>query len=169
MNTILKKLLPFLLAPALLLSFTSRPDRINFSGTWKLNEGKSELGEFGTRFAAKAIKVEQKEDAITIAKDVTTFNGDEVTRTETLTFDGKETESSGGFGNSKRKSTTKWSDDGKTLTISYTLTFEFNGETNEIKGTETWTLSDDGKTFTLQTNSTGPQGDFNTKAVYDKQ
>ena len=163
----LKRLSILLFAPLFLLSFISMQVRINFTGQWKLNEGKSELGEF-TGFAAKSIKVEQKEDAITITQ-VNEFNGEEMTRTETLTFDGKETESSGGFGNSKRKSTAKWSDDGKILTVTFVLKLEFNGETNEIKGTEKYSQSDDGKTLTLQSNSEGPQGDISSKAVYDKQ
>jgi hypothetical protein len=170
MNTIsFKKLFPLLLAPVFLLSFSYKPAPINFSGSWKLNEGKSELGDFGARGAAKSIKVEQKDDAITINRVSTNRNGEETTRTETLTFDGKATESTGGFGNSKRKSTAKWSDDGKTLVVSYTITFDRNGETTEISGTETWTESDDGQTITLKTHSSGGRGDINTTAVYDKQ
>lgn len=167
--TFVKKLTALLVAPAILLSFAFIPARTDFSGQWKLNESKSEFGDFGARLAAKSIKVEQKDDAITIAKTSTNRQGEDVTRSETLTFDGKEVESTGGFGNSKRKSTAKWSDDGKTLVINYTLTFERNGETNEIKGTETWTVSDDGKTLSLKTDSSSPQGEFSTTAVYDKQ
>jgi hypothetical protein len=165
----LRKLLVFLVVSAIFFSFKPVAENADFSGKWKLNEGKSNFGEFGARFAPKAITVEQKADAITIAKEVTTFNGEDVTRTETLTFDGKVTESAGGFGNSKRKSTAKWSADGKALTISYTLSFEMNGETNEITGKETWTKSDDGKTFSLKTDSSSPQGEISTTAVYDKQ
>jgi hypothetical protein len=163
----LKKLSVLLIAPVFILSFISMPARTNFAGQWKLNEGKSELGEF-SGFAAKSVKIDQKEDAITITQ-VNSFNGEEMTRTETLTFDGKETESTGGFGNAKRKSTAKWSDDGKVLTISFVLKLEMNGESNELKGTEKYSLSDDGKTLTLQSNSAGPMGDISSKAVYDKQ
>ena len=163
----LKKLSFLLIAPLFVLSFTSMLARTNFGGQWKLNEGKSDLGQF-TGFAAKSVKVEQKEDAITITQ-VNAFNGEEMTRTETLTFDGKETESAGGFGNAKRKSTAKWSDDGKILTVTFVLKLEFNGESNELKGTEKYSLSDDGKALTLQSNSATPQGDISSKAVYDKQ
>lgn len=157
----LKKRSILLLASVFVLSFISMPARTDFGGQWKLNEGKSELGEF-PGFAAKSVKVEQKEDAITITQ-VNEFNGEEMTRTETLTFDGKETESSGGFGNSKRKSTAKWSDDGKILTVTFVLILEF-----EVKGTEKYSQSDDGKTLTLQSNSEGPMGVISSKAVYDK-
>lgn len=165
MNT-LKKLATFLIAPALLFSFTSLPDKANFSGEWKLNESKSELGQFAA-FAPRKIKVEQKDDAITISKTSPSFSGEDVTVSETLPFDGKEVETTI-FGNSKRKATAKWSDDGQTLTITYNLLLDFNGQTNEIKGTETWVLGDGGKTLVSQNNSTSSYGDIQAKGVYEK-
>jgi hypothetical protein len=162
-----KRILGLLIAPAFLFAFTFKADRTNFSGEWKLNEGKSELGEFA-RFATKVIKAEQKQDAMTISKTAPTFNGDDATVTETLTFDGKEIETTV-FGTAKRKSTAKWSEDGKTFTINYTLVFEFNGQTSEVKGSEVWTLSEDGKALNLQINASSPQGELSSKAVYDKQ
>lgn len=166
-----KRLLAFLIVPAL-FSFTGVSYKASFSGNWSLNESKSDLGEFGGRFAARKIKVDQAADAITIAKTTPGFNGGEdVTRTETLTFDGKtvETTITGGFGTSKRKSTLKWSEDELSFVITYTIAFEGNDGPIEIKGTETWTLSDEGKTLTSLTNSSSPQGEFSVKAVYDKQ
>jgi hypothetical protein len=164
----MKKSLFSFIAPAIILfSFTSMPDRANFSGEWKLNEGKSELGDFGSRFTARSIKADQKSDAITIAKTTPGFNGgDPVTTTVTLTFDGKETESTG-FGNSKRKSTAKWSEDGQTLTINSTTTFERDGQTSEFKGTETWTLTKEGS-LSIVSVSSSPRGENTVKAMYDK-
>lgn len=159
------QILSFLIAPVILLSVVSLPDRANFSGQWKLNEGKSELGNFG-RFAATSIKAEQKEDAITIAKTSPGFNGgDPTTTTQTLTFDGKEAESTV-FGGSKRKSTLKWSEDGQAMTINSTTFFERDGQTTEIKATETWTLKDG--SLSIVTVSSSPRGESTTKAVYDK-
>jgi hypothetical protein len=154
-----------LIAPAFLMSFTFPADRANFSGEWKLNEGKSELGDFGGRFAARTIKVEQKDDAITISKTAPSFQGGDVTTTETLGFDGKVSETTV-FGNSTKKSTAGWSDDGQTLTITYIIAFERNGQTSEFKGTETWTLKDGA--LSLVTVSSSPRGDNTTKAVYEK-
>jgi len=166
MNTFSKKLLGFLIAPAIFLSFTSLPDKANFSGEWKLNEGKSDLGQFAA-FAPRKIKVEQKADSITITKTAPSFNGDDVTITETLPFDGKEMESTI-FGNSKRKASAKWSDDGQTFTITYNLMLDFNGQTTEIKGTEVWVLADGGKTLVSQNNSSSSFGDIQAKGVYEK-
>jgi hypothetical protein len=166
-NSIFKKLPVALIAAAFLLSFTTTADKANFSGSWKLNESKSELGEFG-RFVPKKVKAEQKEDAITISKTTASFDGgDDVTITETLTFDGKTTETTV-FGTAKRKSTAKWSEDGKSLAISYSLDFDINGETMTITGTETWSLTNEGK-LSLSTKSVSPQGERSTKAVFDKE
>jgi len=164
----MKKLLFSLVAPAaILLAFTSMPDRASFSGDWKLNEGKSELGEFGGRFTPRSIKVDQKQDNITIARTRPGFNGgDPVTTTVVLTYDGKETESTG-FGNSKTKSTAKWSDDGQTLGINSVTSFERDGQTSEFKATETWTLTKEGL-LSVVTVSSSPRGESTTKAVYNK-
>lgn len=166
-NSIFKKLPVALIAATFLLSFTTVADKANFSGSWKLNEGKSELGEFG-RFVPRKIKAEQKDDAITVSKTSASFNGGEdVTTTETFTYDGKTTETTV-FGGAKKKSTAKWSDDGKSLAISYSIDFERDGATMTITGTETWSLSDEGK-LTLNTKSVSPQGERSTKAVFDKE
>ena len=71
-----------LLMPALVLfSFTTVVDRPNFSGDWKLDESKSELGEFGGR-VARSIKADQKDNVITIERTTPGFNGgDPVTTT----------------------------------------------------------------------------------------
>ncbi|MBL7744596.1 MAG: hypothetical protein JNN00_14090 [Chitinophagaceae bacterium] len=165
--SVTKKLAACIVAAAFLFSFTTIADKAIFAGSWTLNESKSELGNFG-RFAARKIKVEQKEDAITISKTSASPGGDDVTTTETLTFDGKTSETTV-FGGSKKKSVAKWSEDGKTLSITYTIAFERNGQTFDINGTETWTLADEGKSLSVQTVSSSPQGERTTKAVYDKE
>ena len=141
-------------------------DRANFSGEWKLDESKSELGDFGGR-VARTLKADQTENSITISRTTPGFNGgDPITTTITLSYDGKVTETEG-FGGSKRKSSAKWSDDGNTLTISNTIIFERDGQTNEFKSTEVWTTTKDGN-LSVVTNSSSPRGETTTKAVYTK-
>jgi hypothetical protein len=162
-----KKMQYALLIPAVVLfSFTTVADRPNFSGDWKLDESKSELGEFGGR-VARSLKADQKDNDITIARTTPGFNGgDPVTTTLILTFDGKVTESEG-FGGSKRKSTASWSADGSTLTVNTTTMFERDGQTSEFKTTETWTLTKDGL-LSVVTHSNSPRGESTTKAIYKK-
>jgi hypothetical protein len=161
-----KILFTFLMPTVLLFSFTTVADRVNFSGDWKLDESKSELGDFGGRVAL-SLKAEQKENEITITRTTPGFNGgDPVTTTVTLTYDGKVTESEG-FGGAKRKSTAKWSEDGQTLTVNSTIVFERDGQTSEFKSTETWTMTKDGF-LSVVTNSNSPRGESTTKAIYKK-
>jgi hypothetical protein len=162
------KFFSLLVISAFLFSFTKPVYQANFSGSWTLNEGKSDLGQFGARGVSSKIVVDQKADGVTTTRSSTNFQGEAVTTTETLTNDGKESESTV-FGAAKKKSTLKWAADGQTLTISYSIALDRGGQTMELKGSETWSLGADGKTLTMQTALSTPQGDISTKAVYDKQ
>lgn len=162
-----KKFLVLLVAPVLFFSFSIKQVAVNFSGEWKLNESKSDMGQFAN-IVPRKIKITQTNDSITIAKTALSFQGDEYTVSETLSFDGKETKSSVPPGNSTRTASAKWSDDGKTLTVPFTFMLDFNGQTTEIKGSETWSLSDDGKNLTLQSSSSSSFGDNAFKGFYDK-
>ncbi len=160
--------LRFMLAFTMIVcsSLSVNAQRANFSGDWKLDESKSELGEFSGR-AARSVKADQKDDAITITKTTPGFNGgDPITTTVTLTYDGKVAESEG-FGGAKRKSTAKWSEDGKTLTISSNMVLERDGQSFEIKSTENWTLTKEGW-LSIVTNSSSPRGEMTMNAVYTK-
>jgi len=162
-----KALYAILIPAVILFSFTNIVGRVNFSGDWKLNEAKSELGNYAA-FAARSIKAEQKDSSITITRTTPGFNGGEPRTTiVTLFYDGRVTESAG-FGGSKIKSTCKWADDGLSLTINSNFTFERNGQSNEFKIAETWTLTKEG-TLSLVTNSTSPNGDVTTTAIFEKK
>lgn len=161
-----KAVYALLIPVVLLLSFAITPDRVNLSGAWKLDEAKSDLGDFGA-FAARAIKAEQKDTAIIISRTVNGFDGGEpVTSTLTIPYDGRIIESEG-FGGSKIKSAGKWSDDGQTFTISSTILFDMNGQSTEIKNTEAWSLTKEGL-LSVVTNSSSPMGDMTTKGIYSK-
>ena len=95
------------------------------------------------------------------------FTGSDFTSIETLTYDGKEAESKLA-GSSSKKASAKWSEDGQKLNITFTLYLDFNGQSMEITGSETWTLSNDGKTLTVATNTSSSFGDNTTKAVFEK-
>lgn len=160
-----KKLTTLFIAPVLFLSFAT-VDNASFSGDWSLNESKSDLGQF-PNFVPRKITVNQTADSITISKTSSGFNGEDVTQTETLSFDGKETESTL-FGTSKRKAKAQWSADGQMLTITFNLMLDFNGQVTEVTGTEKWKLGDGGKSFSLQSNSSSSFGDNAYTGVYEK-
>jgi hypothetical protein len=167
MLILLKRFTPVFMAAFFLLSMAPKAN-VDFSGEWKLNESKSEMGQYAPIVPLK-IKAEQKADAVAVTKTSPGMDGGgEVTATETLSFDGKQVETNVAPGSSKRKASAKWSDDGQTLTITYTLMMDFNGQTTEIKGTETWALSNEGKTLTTTNTSTSSFGENTYKGVYEK-
>ena len=160
-----------LLLISLTLIFSSAallPVNSNYSGEWNFNEGKSKLAEGRFRAAAQTIKVTQDDAAVSIERTSNTPNGDAITTTEKLTFDGKTTESTV-FGNSKKTSTAAWSSGGDEMTIQSTIVFERDGNSFEIKISEVWKLQNDGKTLSIDYTSTSPRGTQNQTFVYDKK
>lgn len=150
-----------------LSAFMLKPAATDFSGKWKLNEAKSELGQFAN-FATRLIETVQNAESISISRTAPSFDGNDQTTKEQLTFDGKEAESPF-IADSKKKSIAAWSPDGKMLKITFSFTLSFDGQSNEVKGTEAWTLSDDGKTLTVKGKSSSSFGDLETTSVYEKQ
>src|SRR5438105_162678 len=139
----------------------------DFKGEWTFNEQKSKLAEGRFRMNAQKIKVSQEGDAMVIERTSASPNGDNLTSTEKLTFDGKTTESTA-FGNSKKKSAATWSQDGQQLTINSTIVFERDGNQFEVKIVEVWKLIDNGKSLSIDYTSTSPRGTSNNTFVYDK-
>lgn len=139
---------------------------VNFTGEWKLNEQKSELGEFGN-FAPRKIKIDSKNDSLSYERTVTNQSGEEVIISMKLRFDGKETEGVA-FGNSKRKSIAKWSDDGQSLLVNSTILFDQDGQITEIKVNEVWKLIENGSILTIESNSSSSFGDNSMKMMFDK-
>lgn len=166
--SLVKKISSLLVVSTFMFAFTQPAAITNFSGTWMLNESKSELGQFGGRAVASKIVAVQKADAIDLTKTAMNFQGDEVTSTETLSFDGKESETTV-FGTAKKKSNLKWAADNQTFTVTYSINIDRGGQAIEFKGIETWSLAAEGKSITVQTSLTTPNGDITTKAAYDKQ
>jgi hypothetical protein len=152
-----------LLLPAALFGQT------NFTGTWAFNESKSILGDAqGPRMEAKTLVVVQQGNEIQIKRTSTGFDGNEMVQNEKYTLDGKESVNTGMM-ESKVKSILTWSADKKELTFSKVVSFNMNGENQEMKSTEKWSLSADSKTMTLKSSMNTPMGDMNTTLAYDKK
>ena len=167
--TAFRKFSIFLSAAILLVcsAATVSAQNANFTGEWNLNEGKSDLGQYGGRMAPKKLKIEGQADAISFERFNINQNGDPVTTKDKLTFDGKETESTV-WGNSKKKSSAKWSADGHTLNVNSTILLDRNGEITEIKVTESWKVIDNGQAIALESTSNSSFGTNTMKLVYDK-
>jgi hypothetical protein len=156
-----------LITVAVFISMTmSARDVVNFSGSWILNESKSNLGEGGQRMLAKKLNIIQGENSITMEKIFNTMDGDERKITDTYTLDGKE--SVNPIFNTTKKSIAGWSADNKSLKVSSVTVFNLNGEANEIKTVEEYSLGDDGKTLIIKVSTKSPRGERQATLVYDR-
>lgn len=134
--------------------------KVNFSGTWALNTGGSTLpqGSGVQRMGGSNFTVTQEANLLTRTRT----GQDGTTRVTKYTLDGKESVNT--FGGGESKSTAKWSDDGKTLTIFTRLTFDGN----ERSSTEVWSLKD-ATTLSIVSTRQGQDGEVKTTMVYDKK
>lgn len=137
----------------------SKPD---FSGNWKLNKSKSDLGPMADRVPEDfTVKIDHKEPELKISQP---GMGGRV-QESTVSTDGKPTESTGQgpMGEIKTKAVSKW--DGPILVMD--VNREFGG--NSMTQNDKWTLSEDGKTLTIVRKISGPMGELEMKQVLDKQ
>lgn len=150
------------------LRISAQESSINFSGTWALNETKSNFGDSQFRMAAVTMIVLQEGNNLTDDRTQPGFDGGEMKTTEKLTLDGKICENTG-FMDSKRKSTATWSADKKSLVIATSLVFDMGGQATEMKISETWKFGENNATLLIGTSFTGPDGEIKTSLVYDKK
>jgi len=151
---------------------------INFSGEWTLNAEKSEMGDMrggerskeregrrgGMGMGASKMIVEQKENELLVETLRQNPDGEEFSIKSTYTLDGKKSKNDSNFGT--RVSTAKWSKDGKTLTISSTMTMFRDDREFTMESTEKWSLDSD--TLTIESTRSTPMGERTSRAVYDK-
>lgn len=154
------------LATLTVLCFSFTVPATDFSGSWALNEGKSELGQYGANSAAKKMKIEQGAESVKIVRTVADMDGTEKEITETLSEDKASTIT---IANMTKKSQMKWAGDKQGFTVNAALSVDFGGQNFDLTSVETWSLSADGNTLTVSVAVSTPQGEINIKTVYDKK
>jgi hypothetical protein len=131
----------------------------NFSGTWKLNAGKSNFGPMPAP-ETRTDKITHRDPDL---KDSFTQSGPmgEVTAEMKYSTDGKETTSS--IRDNQIKSTAKW--EGDELVIAGKTSFEGG----DVTLADRWSLSADGKTLTILRHVNSPMGETDQKIVLERQ
>lgn len=129
----MKKLAGLFVASLVLFAFSA--SGVDFSGTWKLNKGKSKLGEQFSMAPSVLIAAQSATD-LNVEKHIS-FQDQEMTTKEKYTLDGKESVNPG-FQDTQKKSVAVWSDDKSTLTI----TSKMSMGDSEITTTEVYKMSD---------------------------
>jgi hypothetical protein len=131
----------------------------DFSGTWKINAGKSEFGPMPPPDSMTQ-KIVHEDPSLKV-NIVQTGGGGDMTYDMAYTTDGKECVNH--LGDNEFKSTLKW--DGDDLVTDTKGSFDGNAFTAKDR----WTLSDGGKTMTMQRHISTDGGDFDIKLVFEKQ
>jgi len=139
----------------------------NFSGIWGFNESKSNFGDSRFRFAATSMVVTQQGNTFTVESTIPGRDGGEMKTTSKYNLDGSISENP--MFNTTRKSIVTWSADKTALTITSTMTFERDGQSREMKTTETWKLAEGGKVLIIESIRPGRDGEMKTTAAYDKK
>jgi len=145
-------------AAAMIHTGSSTPD---LSGTWKLNAGKSNLGQMPPP-ASQVDTIQDSEPSIKVALDQKGGMMGDMAYTEALTTDGKEA-TWPGMGGAEVKGVAHW--EGNALVVEAKSSFQ--GSDVTIK--ETYTISADGKTLTEVSHVETSMGNFDTTDVFDKQ
>jgi len=147
---------------ALAACATWAQDKPNFTGDWKLNKAKSDLGMMADRIPEDfVIKVDHKEPELKIINPGMRGGNQE----SKITTDGKEsvTKRQGPMGEVTARSVARW--EGEALTVKTNIEMG----NNTMDQSERWTLAKDGRTLTIERRSSTPMGDFEIKQVLEKQ
>jgi len=159
-------LLSFLLVPAA-VPVTQTTASVDFSGKWVLNASKSDPGEGGAITGSEIVVITQNASSITFDRTFPRPGSEEIKRTETYSFDGKEETITPPGGPTERRKA-EWSADKQALTITTVMAFTMSGKTTEYKLIDRYTLGSGGKTILVNSISINPKGERKTVMVYDK-
>lgn len=153
----------------LMISFVTYavPKKVKFSGEWTLNKEKSYIPEYGEMMASTKIIINQKGEKFAIERFGTSQDEENYTYTEKYTLDGKDCENII-FETTKKKSTANWSEDKKSLTITSTIWFEFEGNELEVSLIEVLEFTEDGNSLSINQKASTDYGDLENTLVYDK-
>jgi hypothetical protein len=144
-----------------LFSSAAIAQKVNYSGEWKLNEDKSELG-YDFSMAPASMTVTHTKKALDL-KSVNVFDGQEVATESHFTLDGEETENIG-FGESATKSTAVF--DKKTSVI----TIETAGSAEGVGDwTSTQIMSMKEGSMVVKFDAASDMGEIAEIYVFDKQ
>src|SRR4030042_3245303 len=140
----------------------------NFSGTWILNEQKSDFGEYGRLMASDKLVIVQKGKKLTMERYATAPTGEAYNYSENYTPDGKECVNDL-LDIWKKSSIVTWSDKKSSLTITSDQVFNWEGTEMKINTVEVYSLEDGGKSMVIKETASTEYGDMVVSFVYDLQ
>jgi len=149
-----------------LLSITSfaSSGNANYSGEWKLDKEKSDLSD--SPLYLSKIKITQEENSLQTTRTYMNQNGEQYPFDEVITVDGEEREIM--IYEMKRRTSARWSEDGKSLLIkSITKYYGDSGE-EEFSIKETVSLNDEGTILSIAYTTNSVYGENTGTYFYSK-
>ena len=145
---------------ALALGLVRAQAKTDFSGTWKLNTGKSDFGPMPPP-DSRTDKITHQDPSLKASVATTGGMRGDRTYDVSYTTDGKECVNH--VADDEFKSTVKWEGDELVLDTKGS----FGG--TDFTSNERWTLSADGKTLTRAAHISSAMGEADMKLVFEKQ
>jgi mannan endo-1,4-beta-mannosidase len=143
------------------------PVPADFTGSWVINEDKSDFGRMGAGLAPARLDVVQKDNLLTIQTTRTSEYADDQVTEEKLALDGSEAKSE--FMNSPRVTTTRRSADGRTILMDSVISFSRGAPGAKMTTKDIWQLLDGGRTLSIQRTMTGFRGEQNLTLIFDRR
>lgn len=142
------------------------PAPANFTGSWVIDEDKSNFGRMGAAFSPARLEIAQADGALTIRSTrIAEATDDQVTE-EKLPLDGTAVHSE--FMHSPRVTTAHRSADGQQLTIDSVITPVWSPGT-KMDVREVWRLAEAGCLLIIERSSSTPTGPQTTTLVFDRR
>lgn len=154
---------------ALLVTAVVFAQKTDFSGNWTLKDQHSISGTLYSNGVPKQIKVTQTKDNLTLEATTANAQGQDVTTTEKLAFNGEKFETTTA---SKRKKVValNWDKEEKTFTNTSDLSQKTDTSKVEIRYTDTWSLEDGKKLIMVRKAENMSNGEvWESKSIYQKQ
>ncbi|MCJ7615410.1 MAG: hypothetical protein MUO43_02620 [Desulfobacterales bacterium] len=150
----------FVIALAI-ISSTSFGQKVNFSGTWKINTSKSELGDQFS-LAPDNMVLKHTKKSLELERSGS-MQGEDYTLSDAYTLDGEECENPGWMGPAK-KSTATFDKKTKVLKINSKIPLDDGGE---VELTEEIVM--DGDNLVIESSAYTDYGDLVERFVFDKE
>lgn len=140
--------------------------KADFSGEWTFDPLKSNMSEASMMAPIKMV-ITQEKNAIVIQRVSRNQQNENISMTDNIAFDGKETDGTG-FANSTRRSSMVW-ESTSSFKIKIAVSGTFEGNSFNVSITENWSLSADRNILTIDREANGTRGLIITKHVYNRE
>jgi|CZKI01.1.fsa_nt_gi mannan endo-1,4-beta-mannosidase len=143
------------------------PKAADFSGSWVLDEDRSEFGRMGAGFAPARLDVVQSGNALSIKTTRIVESADDQVTEERLTLDGAESKSE--FMNSPRVTTARLTEAGDAVQIESVVTFARAQPGSKMTTKDTWRFMDGGRRLSIQRLTNGFRGEQTMTLVFERR